>query len=626
MRRFFFCAALFALALPAPAQGRELHWELLSVQAHLDAGGQLQVEETQTMVFTGDWNGGERTFNIRPRQSVTVREMRRIDPQTGAVTPMQQGGLSLVDNWDWAQKNVLRWRSRDASAPPFDRTRITYVIVYTLDNILLREEERFVLDHDFAFPEREGPIERFQLKLTFDPAWKPLEKVEPTYAAGPLQPGRSFVLRIPLEYSGDSAPAAIDSGLSPTVTNLLFSLLIGPVVFFLYALFREKTLGRLDPVRPEVINRAWLQQHLLRTPPEVIGAMWDEDVGGSEVSAVLARMVAEGKMTSRVAGEDMHLTLQVPREQLQGYERELVDGLFVSGDSTSTDLVKSHYKDSGFNPASLIKSGVEKVAEERLPQGEKARVSGWIPGILFFGAVGVLAWGMVRGNDPFLPGFIIFIIGIFVSAIAAIAPSFWRKYKAWGVGAALLSLIPAAIAVAAGAFVIRLSAVNEVPPLSMWQQIGLAMMALFVFTAAVNSMRSRESRESIAFRKMLTAAREYFRRELEKPQPALDDSWYPYILAFGLANHVNRWFKQFPAAATFGHGHSTHTSSSSGSSSSTPSWTGGGGAFGGGGASAAWAAAATGMAAGVSPPRSSGGSSGGSSSGGSSGGGGGGGW
>ena len=48
---------------------RELHWDALDVEAHLNADGVLEVIERHTMVFTGDWNGGERVFNVRPRQS-----------------------------------------------------------------------------------------------------------------------------------------------------------------------------------------------------------------------------------------------------------------------------------------------------------------------------------------------------------------------------------------------------------------------------------------------------------------------------------------------------------------------------------------------------------------------------
>ena len=48
----------------AGAQDRSLYWKALDVTARLDADGRLHVTERHEMVFTGDWNGGERTFRI----------------------------------------------------------------------------------------------------------------------------------------------------------------------------------------------------------------------------------------------------------------------------------------------------------------------------------------------------------------------------------------------------------------------------------------------------------------------------------------------------------------------------------------------------------------------------------
>jgi hypothetical protein len=53
------CAALLAAS---PAAARELYWKSLEVWATLDRVGVLHVVERQHMVFTGDWNGGERQF------------------------------------------------------------------------------------------------------------------------------------------------------------------------------------------------------------------------------------------------------------------------------------------------------------------------------------------------------------------------------------------------------------------------------------------------------------------------------------------------------------------------------------------------------------------------------------
>ena len=149
-----------------------------------------------------------------------------------------------------------------------------------------------------------------------------------------------------------------------------------------------------------------------------------------------------------------------------------------------------------------------------------------------------------------------------------------------------------------------------------------------------------QSADRIAVRKRLVGARNFFRAELSKPSPQLVDAWYPYMLAFGLGSHVDRWFKAFGAASTGVASTSMRTGSDLGSSgggsgfggSGGSGFTGfgGGGGFSGGGGGASFGAAIGSMAASVPAPSSSssggGSSSSSSSSGGSSGGGGGGGW
>ena len=155
---------------------------------------------------------------------------------------------------------------------------------------------------------------------------------------------------------------------------------------------------------------------------------------------------------------------------------------------------------------------------------------------------------------------------------------------------------------------------------------GGLLFALGLTRSHANILATRESAESLARRRELAAARDHFAAELAKEQPQLDDRWFPYLLAFGLAPKMERWFRRFGTLAE--RRGSTYTSMAGGGGSFSGSggsngWSGGGGAFGGGGASATWAMAATAMSSGVSAPSSSGG---GSSGGGSSGGGGGGGW
>src|SRR5262249_16763304 len=135
---------LLCFPVTALAQ-RDLHWDALEVTAHLDANGHLQVSETQTMVFTGDWNGGERTFNIRPRQKLVLRGIYR-DNGIGWQPLTQDSNLQNVDDYAWINSKTLRWRSRRPGDPLFNRTRLRYQLRYELADILLRNDDGYVLD------------------------------------------------------------------------------------------------------------------------------------------------------------------------------------------------------------------------------------------------------------------------------------------------------------------------------------------------------------------------------------------------------------------------------------------------------------------------------------------------
>ena len=94
------------------AQDRQLHWPSISVEAHLDSTGRLHIRERQVMQFTGAWNGGERSFNVRHGQKLSLDRMSRVDSATGALRPMNGGSLDNVDDFDWTDSETLRWRSR----------------------------------------------------------------------------------------------------------------------------------------------------------------------------------------------------------------------------------------------------------------------------------------------------------------------------------------------------------------------------------------------------------------------------------------------------------------------------------------------------------------------------------
>src|SRR4029434_1476758 len=102
------------------------------------------------------------------------------------------------------------------------------------------------------------------------------------------------------------------------------------VVLFFFGLRRRgNVVGLFAPLTPpDRIDEAWLEKNLLSLSAEEAGALWDEKIGPPEVAAVLARLEAEKKISSHPDGKKLTMRLLVPLEKFDGYEHELVKGLF----------------------------------------------------------------------------------------------------------------------------------------------------------------------------------------------------------------------------------------------------------------------------------------------------------
>ena len=677
-------------------EARSLHWRELDVTARLDADGRLHVRERQVMVFSGDWNGGERRFRIGPGQRLELHRIARFDPATGVEIPLQQGSLTATDRWDWQGRDTVRWRSRLPSDPVFYETELVYLLDYTLSTILLRQGDHFLLDHDFAFPDRPGPISRFHLTLTLDPAWQAPDTLVRELVRPNLAPGQSLVLSAPLTHTGDGPasfrepPGAARHPVSPPPPWLKPMLLAGfwLLLFALGLLWyrHEQRLGRFLTVDGPV-DRAWLERHVLSLPPEVVGAAWDRSTGAAEVAAVIARLVQEGKLASRVeqpsfrlfgrtfrspTGPVLQLTLRTERSAFKGYERQLINGLFIDGDTTDTRRVRAYYrrKEKSFDPVDKVRRPLADRVQRLTGEGRRSYGWSWMPVVTLLAAgLLLLIWEGLAVLPDLSPALrrAALPVSLGLAALLLLAMPFHRRFGAgrtllplltglfalWSVGLSLVATLRYAFdpewlllsvaavsvggcvaaipahtyrlradrlrlrgAVFAGVVVLLAVAFSVVLVLVSGGPLALAGCTCLLIAwgmAVFSQARCAESREGVALRLSLAAGRAWCRAQLEQERPDLDDRWFPYLLAFGLGPQVDYWFRAYGEVAAAGGGFAGQAGSSGGFSA-------GGGAFGGAGAAGAWGAAASGFAAAGSSSSSSGGG------GGSSGGGGGGGW
>lgn len=629
----FACLLIAALPGSGGAQGaRSLFWDRMDVHARLDAEGRLHVKERQAIVFDGAWNGGERRFDIRRGQRLELHGITRIDAD-GAARRLTRGDLAAVDHYDWANGSTVRWRSRLPDDPPFQNTEIIYELDYTLTGVLLPVDGGgYRLAHDFTFPDRSAVIRRFTLDFDAADAWQTAAPLPLRLERENIAPGASAVVTLALQYTGAGRPSGVPRVITlttPIRAALLLVLLAGLFVLARNFARDENARGRFDPLHPpNRIDAAWLDEHVFSMPPEVAGTLWDNSTSSSEVAAMIARLVMEGKLASRVETvkkkEVLHLERKVPLADLTEDERRLVSKLFLHDETTTdTERIKKRYKKTGFDPAALINPAIEKRIKQMLPSRKRpasaARALAMVAVVLaLIGAAAAAIYS--AGESPLVVAPVAMIV---IGVIALVVGAVYRGSVVNTMGLARWLLIMlAAAAVPALAVLLKLAGAQAAA------MLGVALVVLHLcFTYIVLRIaRTSEDAQRLEARRRVAAARAFFIHQLEQRKPAIQDAWYPYLLAFGLGDNVDQWFKAF-GGSTSSMGQMTTAAAAGGSWSGGGPAFGGGGGFGGGGAGRSWTSAVTALSAGVASPGSDSSSGGGGGGGGgSSGGGGGGGW
>ena len=645
------CAILFATP---HAMARTLDWPSLTVNVQVDEEGVLHITERHAMRFDGDWNGGERAFRLRTWHTLKLESVAELTPEGVEQTPLMPGYLSRVNEYQ-LRGNVLRWRNRLPTDPPFDNELKIYEIAYTIEGALVADGDGYILDHDLAFPDRPAQIERFDATVEFDPAWQGVESPQ-TFHREHLGPGESVYIVAHPRYAGAGTPSAVLSEYSiasatglPMLRRAAVGLtVLGAILMAFLFVWRERTIGRFAPhVSLDRIDEQWLAEHVFKLKPEIVGAAWDRKTSASEVAALIARLTLEGKLGSSVIvrgwgpfkRQVLRLTLACERDAFDTYERALIDRLFFGGrGETDTDLIREHYRTKGFDPAAVISYALKRRASVVFAaQRRRPRKAVWLTAGLLTTGVLLMGAGFLKFPETRLPGVLCVAALVVLWMIGAI----WAEQYSSNVHDLKVRLFGALLPPAAICTGVAFVLLGGRVALAWVQILGMTVLSLGALNSVFNRMYSRESDAGLRLRRVLGSARLYFERELASKQPRLKDAWLPYLIAFDLGPRVDRWFRAFGgAAATTSVGRNFGASASASSAASSSSWTGGGGAFGGAGASGSWGAAVAGVAAGV-PASSSGGGGGGggggssssSSSGGggggggsSSGGGGGGGW
>ncbi len=623
-------AMLLAVAL---GHAKSLYWRAVDVQANLDADGLMHVIETQTFVFDGDWNGGERRFVVHPGQRLQLEGVDLMDG-TRAV-PLTRGSLDAVNHFELTNAAVLRWRSRLPSDPPFSQKALTYRIRYTLSGVLRGHDGHFGLNHDFAFPDRTSVIEQFTSRFVLDPSWTgmPSPHVQELRNLGP---GQGAIVLGELTHRGSSQPRFVIALTSPIgIHASLGMLVLGACLVIGYFLWQENRYGRFARIAsPKTIDSAWLESKVFAYRPEVVSAIalgW----GSNVVATILASLVQKRQVASRVEKRwfrrpRLSLRLLVDAETLPREYSALINKLFFDGNrSTDTDALLHRYAGKGLNLTSTVDDLMGRELN-KLPDWSKApRKLNWrLNGALLVGSLVAMVAAALAGSRDGLDLLLWQVPAGLVTLYLGVRAA---ESQAWEMDWMTLRIL-LIITITAPLFGISTAILLDASTKMLHVSVLATMVAwnLAVLKSNLDAMRINQSARKIQVRKNMCAARNYFRAQLRSSAPQLKAHWLPYVVALGLVPKVETMFQSCdvadPTAQSAESGMETESDSFSPrtrpafGAASTAVWTGG-----------LWQSAVAGMdvytpTSGASTYSSSSSSSSNTSGGSSSGGGGGGGW
>jgi hypothetical protein len=211
-------------------------------------------------------------------------------------------------------------------------------------------------------------------------------------------------------------------------------------------------------------------------------------------------MVAEGKLAWQLERQVIHLRLLVKRSSLEGYEAELVQALFFDGNATDNRSIREHYRQSGFDPTSLLRSNLQPRLDELTPRERRSDAALWtVFGALLLGSQLLLVPDIIREEQAdwvtlvFCSALPIFLLSGFAASRFAKAITGHGR-RALAIGLPLLAL---------GGEVVWPAEASAPGTL------GLALVWAAGLCMVVALARTRAG-AGIAFQKRLVAARGYF--------------------------------------------------------------------------------------------------------------------
>jgi hypothetical protein len=342
--------------LPLTAENKILDWNLIYVEAKLKNNGNLQISETQSIRFAGDWNGAYRIFKMGLGQKIHFHSLE-IQRKNGEWEALPNDSIDRKDSYlYYPRESMVKWRSRDPLDPSFLNETLVYRLNYEYENILNQlGDSEFELDHDFGFEDRNGEIREFIVNLSWEDEWNlnsellmtPGSKISNSQlqfkATQILAPGQKMIVRSKWKYLGNPNSINLTSSWKEYAIRFFHLILLFTLSACLsYLVYRNCKKKGFFAEPSSLLN--WNEFHTFLGDfcPEEIAILSENGL----VASWLTRMILEKKIHFLSnENQEMELSLLADRSSLSDRDAKIIGGLFVNKKQTiTTKELKEHYR------------------------------------------------------------------------------------------------------------------------------------------------------------------------------------------------------------------------------------------------------------------------------------------
>ena len=541
------------LVVPSLAASRSLYWDSIQADIYINDDSSLSVVEKLDYVFTGEWNGGYRSINLKGLDEISNVELWEEKLQ------YVEGDLEkyhfTAERADG--KLVIKWRSRNVDEPPYQDTRKTFILRYRVLGAINYLDGNDELYWKAIFEERDGVVKQGRAMVHFpikvDPArlkvalftgapgatWRVQDEQTLVFSGSNLSPGELFEVQVKFPTGVVVRKVSVNKFLNQRISPFVVFLI--PALAFLIMLYLYMRFGRDYEVKD--IKRA-LEHKPSDLPPALAGTLIDERADLKEIMATLVDLARRGYIEITEV-ESCKFTLKLIKLplNLMTFEIKLITDVFGTPLIAGSQVKMSDLRDKFYIHVEDLKN---TIYEETLKLGyfeedpRAVRNRFLIIGVILF-ILGAVPLFFVNLPAAFLLLWLAGFSGIpayfLVQALnnrQIFQILFFLMFVLVGIGTAGVSLIVLFL---------------EAEP-SFFGALGLGISSAGIVVSAFSAamprktlLGSREKTKWLGFRKYLTSG-----KKAEK-----FEEYLPYAVAFGITNSFLSGFcgQNLPAPTWF---------------------------------------------------------------------------